>query len=431
MAVRKKFHKILYVLDRFPKLSETFILNEIVELVKRGYEIRIVSLLTPNEIIVNEDVKNFELLKKTSYLRRTYIKKAMFHLGFYYYVWRLVRVLIKRENWRIISNPNRQENIRLLLNLLGLVSLEESPDLIHSHFAAKASVFGLFLAKAMKKPFSFTAHAYEIFKSPDVDRLRETMHEANCIITPSMYNKKYLEGITGIEKSDIQIVRATIEPEKFKPSRKGINGSIHILGIGRLVEKKGFEFLIKSMTIVQKKFCNVSLTIAGDGPLKDSLQKLIQQEGLHSQVQLVGAVTNEDCKSLLRECTIAVLPCVVALDGDRDVCPLSLQEAMAMEIPVISTHVGSVPELINDGANGILVPERNEEALASAIMKLIENPELRRKMGESGRGKILKEFNIQTQVDNLLLIWNSMVFSKHARKNHAAIVCVSECQGTD
>jgi len=174
------------------------------------------------------------------------------------------------------------------------------------------------------------------------------------------------------------------------------------------------------MAIVRKKINYVSLNIAGDGPMKNSLQTLIKQEGLLSCVHLIGGVTNEECKTLLQECTIAVLPCVVAIDGDRDVCPLTLQEAMAMEIPVVSTHVGSIPELIDDGVNGILVPEKNEEALANAIIKLIETPELRRKMGKNGREKILKEFNIKTQVDQLLLIWNRNGFSeKREDKNDA------------
>ena len=420
MVSKKKSIKIFYILDTFPKLSETFILNEIVELVKRGYEIKIFSLLKPYEKIVNEDVENFELLKKTYYPRKRNIQKAIFHLRFYIYVWGFLRKFIQRENRRFVSYLGRRKFLWLLLNLSALASLVERPDHIHSHFAAKASIYGLFLARVMGKPFSFTPHAYEIFRNPNLGILKKTLKGANCVITPSMYNKKYLEGITGIENSDIQVVRATIEPEKFKPSIKERNGSVQLLGVGRLVEKKGFEYLIKCVAIVRKKFNHVSLNIAGEGPMKESLQTLIKQEGLLSCVHLLGGVTNEECKMLLQDCTIAVLPCIVATDGDRDVCPLTLQEAMAMEIPVVSTHVGSVPELIDDGCNGILVAEKNEEALANAIIKLIENPELRRKMGHKGREKILKEFNIKTQVDQLLLIWNRKgFFEKSENQNDA------------
>jgi len=409
----KKLKKILYVLDNFPKLSETFILNEIVELAKRGFEIKIISRCVPEKEVFNDDVWKFKLLEKTFYLVRKNILKVFIHYRFYYYMFIFLKILIRRENRVFNLNSVGQGNrllslFRLWVNLSVLASLGEDPDMIHSHFAADASVYGLLLSEALGKPFTFTAHAYEIFCSPDIKTLKSLLKRANCAITPSLYNKKYMEEITGLENCNFQILRATIDQEKFLPSNKTFDGIIKIIGVGRLIEKKGFEYLIRGMEIVIKRHQNVLLFIAGTGPMEETLNALIEERNLKNHVQLVGALSNEECQNLLNDCWIGVLPCIVAKDGDRDVCPLTLQEAMAMELPVVSTFVGSIPELIDDGINGILVPEKDEEALANAIIRLLDHPDLRVKMGKNGREKILREFNIKKQVDKLLSIWEEI-----------------------
>lgn len=286
-------------------------------------------------------------------------------------------------------------------------------DLVHAHFAHDAAYTGMQISRILNKPFTFTAHAFEIFsrQSYSKDRFRILTDGAVKVITPSVFNKRYITNETGCTEDKVEIVRATINPGKFDNQKRlyDKNGKIKIVAIGRLVEKKGFEYLIKAMSKIVEKEPRTFLSIIGSGELENYLINLTRNLGLTKTVHFLGAQTNERVLYELSSSDLAVLPCVVAKDGDMDVCPLTLQEAMAMEIPVISTTVGSIPELITDGEEGLLVAERNESALADAILKLLHNTSLRENMGKKGREKILREFNIKTQVDKLLEIWKEAI----------------------
>jgi glycosyltransferase involved in cell wall biosynthesis len=395
---------VLYVLDFFPKLSETFILNEIVELIRRGVEVQILALRNPLENLINEDVINYNLFDKTKYFCLPPPSELKFGYGFspVFYNYML----------KTLKNYHGKTTLKHMARLSYYLPFYRNIDLVHSHFAYEAAVTGMQISKILDKPFTFTAHAVEIFSQQfySKERLKMLADCAEKIITPSVFNKNHIIRETNCAKEKIEIVRATIFPEKFnkKEPLNTTQGKIKIIAVGRLVEKKGFEYLIKAMKTVVKRNSSVFLNIIGEGELKKELIELSCNLGLADRINFLGARSNEECMDELATSTIAVLPCVVAENGDMDVCPLTLQEAIAMEIPVVSTTVGSISELIEDGKVGLLVPERNESALAQAITKLIDNPSLRQEMGKKGREKVLREFNIKTQVDKLLEIWGDV-----------------------
>lgn len=396
---------LLYVLNEFPKLSETFILNEISELTKRGIDIEILALRNPLEVTINEDVLENQLFDRTKYfwlpqpteLRFQYAFSPIFYncmlksLKYYYPV----------------------SSVKHILRLSYYTPFYRNIDLVHAHFAHNAAYTGMQISRVLNKPFTFTAHAFEIFgrQSYSKDRLKILTEGAEKIITPSVFNKRYIINETGCTEDKIEIVRATINPGKFNEQKRLHNDErrIKVVAIGRLVEKKGFEYLIKAMSKIVEKEPTTFLSIVGSGELENDLINLTRNLGLTKSVNFLGAQTNERVLYELSSSDLAVLPCVVAEDGDMDVCPLTLQEAMAMGIPVVSTTIGSIPELITDGEEGLLVAERNESALADAILKLVHDPALRENLGKKGREKILKEFNIKTQVDKLLEIWKKIV----------------------
>ncbi|MGH7902078.1 MAG: glycosyltransferase, partial [Thermodesulfobacteriota bacterium] len=393
------------VLDDFPKLSETFVLNEIVELVKRGTNVQILALRNPFESSMNEDVVNYSLVDRTKYFRLPPPLELKFGYGFSpdFYNYML----------KTLKNYHDKITFKHMVRLSYYTPFYSNIDLIHSHFAYEAAVTGMQMSKILNKPFTFTAHAFELFsqRSYSKGRLKMLTDNAEKIITPSAFNKNYIIKETDCARDKIEVVRATINPEKFENQKRlySEEDKIKIVAIGRMVEKKGFEYLIKAMSIIIKNKPGAFLNIMGTGDLENNLIKLTRELGLTKSVNFLGAQPNERAVYELSSSDIAVLPCVVAKDGDLDVCPLTLQEAMAMEIPVVSTTVGSIPELIEDGKEGLLVPERNETALAQAIIKLIDNPSLREEMGKRGREKITREFNIKTQVDKLLEIWERVI----------------------
>lgn len=397
--------RVLYVLNSFPKLSETFILNEIIELKNRNIDVEILALKNPQESVINSDILDHGLLKKTRYFlepsRAAVIYHSCLSLAFY----------------RILFNTYKEYgssvDIKHIVRLAYHSTRYEGIDLIHAHFAYHAAVIGMQIGRILKKPFTFTAHAYEIFNKSlhSRDRLKTLSETADRIFTPSAFNKKYIVGETGVPEEKIGVIRATIAYDKFNETKRSNLSldKIKIISIGRLVEKKGFQYLIKSLEIVKKKHSSIELVLIGEGPLKDELVSLSKDLGLDNNIKFLGARSNEECIREISESDIAVLPCVVASNGDMDALPLALQEAMATGIPAISSRIGGMAEIIEDGKEGILVPERDERALADAILQLIENPAMRNEMGRNGRVKIAREFNQIVQADKLIRYWREIL----------------------
>ncbi len=396
---------VLYVLDQFPKLSETFVLNEIVELIKRGVNVEILAHRKPDEVQINEDVLEYKLLEKTQYFSLPHFLKLRYNYCFSPSFYRNTLKTYKQH----YSNNTLKQFVRL-----SYYSPDYSHiDLVHSHFAYEAAMTGLQISQLLEKPFTFTAHAFDIFRDQfySQERLVKLVDGAQKVITPSVFNKQRIVDETGCDEDKIEIIRATINPDKFTQmnSRSTKNENLKIIAVGRLIEKKGFEYLIRAMSTVAREVPNIELDIIGDGDLDANLRDLTDELELNEQIRFRGALTNEQCIKELKNADISVLPCVVASDGDLDVCPLTLQEAMAMEVPVISTTAGSVPELITHMEEGLLVTPRNEEQLADAIINLAKNPELRKKLGKTGSEKIKREFNIKTQAQKLLTLWENTV----------------------
>jgi glycosyltransferase involved in cell wall biosynthesis len=169
--------------------------------------------------------------------------------------------------------------------------------------------------------------------------------------------------------------------------------------VGRFCEKKGFTYLIRACRILKERGWAFSCSIVGWGPAAGQLQSLIQELDLATHVSLVAEMTQDCLVELYRTATMFVLPCILTDDGDRDGIPNVLIEAMAMRVPVVSTEVSGIPELVDHMQNGLLVPEKNETALAEAIEVLLSRPELRTRWGENGRTKVMRQFSLEHNVD--------------------------------
>jgi glycosyltransferase involved in cell wall biosynthesis len=398
--------RVAYVLPVFPKLSQTFILNEIVELIRRGYDVQIFSLRYSSEGIVHDEVYEYNLLDRTHYFTPRFIlRKNPFRFTKYF----VKAVLQSLRAGRVSRN---ELVVDAQLAYFATIMEEKDVELIHAHFASIGTTARR-LSEVTNLPYTFTAHAFDIFVDLDTRELRRNIEAAACVFTPSRYNKDYITNETKCDERKIKIAHATIYPEKFKRKKEG--NPDQIITAGRLVEKKGIEYLIKAMEEVAVSRPEVKLRILGTGPLKDDLRKLVLNQKLQENVYFLGEYTYEDYYKELEKSAIAVLPCIVAKNGDRDVCPLTLQEAMSMELPVVSTGIHSIPELIDDGISGILVPQKDEKALADAIIKLLNNLELRKEMGRKGREKILREFNIGIQVNKLTNVWEESLKSRRKR----------------
>lgn len=392
--------KVAYVLGIFPKLSESFIINEIVELLKRGHDIQIFSYHLPKDYIRHEVFKEYSLLERTHY----FSFKGLFQINLIYFLkYFLTGLVMDLLDFKVSA---RILEFNLKAAYFAAVIRNSRVDLLHSHFTTTGSLSKR-LSEFLGIPYLLTAHAFDIYMSQK-NELRNVMEDARSIITISEYNKNYLQQDIGI-KNRIEVVRCGIDIEKFNPAfRSYPDNKIKMLTVTRLVEKKGLEYLIKAIPIVLTEIKDIDLTIVGSGPLENHLKQVAKDLSVEEYINFRGGVSDSELKHYYENADMFILPCVIAGNGDRDGIPVAIMEAMAMELPIISTMVSGIPELVADGISGILVPQRDEAAIAVAILKLSKDKDLRHRMGENGRKIINKKYNIVSESKKLVNIYNSM-----------------------
>ena len=365
--------KITYIVGTFPKLSETFVLNQITGLIDRGHEIEILSISKSNENTIHEDVDRYNLLPKTQYIVRNQTSFGV------------------ELNEKLVSS--------LILT-----------DLIHAHFAAEPTDLALKISRMLEIPFVFTAHAYDIYMRPATDKLREKFERADSVITISNYNKQYLLDLLGEDlKEKIDVIRCGINSDKFRYVKRGQKDLVKILTVGRFVEKKGMIQAIETVYEVIKEYQNTELRIIGDGPLKDDIVKKIASLNLNDKVVLLGPQSQATVLKEMEESDIFLLHSITAENGDREGIPVVLMEAQATGLPVVSTLHSGIPEVVIDGKTGFLVPERDISAMSDKVKELIRNPELRIAMGKEGRQYIERNNNQREEIDRLEELFKTLI----------------------
>ena len=256
---------------------------------------------------------------------------------------------------------------------------------------------------ALKLPHSITAHASDLYSVKHRDRARRQMLKADAVVTISNYNAEYIRDL-GVNPKKVHVIRTGVNLKKFSARPNNSVRQHLLLSISRLVEKKGLIFSIKAVKNLQKKYPNLAYTIVGSGPLERMLKDAAQ--GLN--VQFLKGISNDEVAQLLHECTVFVLPCIIARDGDRDGIPVALMEAMACEVPVISTRISGIPELIESGKEGILVGQRNICELERSVEFILQNQEAA-DIGVNARAKIERDYNIEKNITKLMKVFETLI----------------------
>jgi len=273
---------------------------------------------------------------------------------------------------------------------------------IHAHFVWVNGIAARIARDLTGITFSLHPHAFDIF-SRDRESVSRQLGFADGIVTVSEYHRRYVSELCPRwSPEQVRVVHYGVDPQEFNPARVPVNdGSVHLISVGSLVEKKGHEYLIDACAELAQEGYTFECSIIGGGPLQRQLQERINHLGLQDRVFLLGAKTQDVVQSLYRHSDVFALACVVARSGDRDGLPNVLLEALAMEIPVVTTPVTGIPELVRDGETGLLVPERDSHALARAIERLINDAKLRQELGQRGRELVLSEFDIRRTSEQL------------------------------
>ncbi len=403
--------KIAYLLKTYPRLSETFILNEILGMENLGAQLHIFSLRRPDDESFHPAVKKVKA--RVTYALALGPRSRPFDALMVIY--RHVSLLLIHPRayletiWSYLRRPGHQRLKELMQAgyLAGEMRASGCTHL-HAHFANVPTTVAELIKGFTGIPFSFTAHAKDIYRS-DAQDLDRKIAAADFVLTCTGFNLRHLRKIS-TSRTPIDCIYHGIDLTLFDGRRKCEDDEAAsctaplILSVGRFCEKKGFPYLIRACKLLKNAGADFRCQIIGYGPMQEELDSLIDDLELRCCVTLVGKMTQNQIAESYREADIFALPCLVTDDGDRDGIPNVLIEAMAQRIPVISTDVSGISELITPMENGLLVPEKDADALAFAIVRLLRDSGLRRRMGDNGRARVLRSFSLQTSAS---AVWNA------------------------
>lgn len=409
--------RIAFIVNGFPLLSETFILNQITGLLDRGHEVYIFPHTRWNEPKVHPDVAKYNLLDRTYHLTMDRSVPGHKLAGLLKMVTLIFRNLHKkptalREIVKMFKPGNIQDSLKKLYPIA--VLLDKGPyDVVHSHFGPNGNLAVYLKSKrAFDASVITTFHGYDITKHIAVggnDIYADLFRKGDLFLSISQLFKDRLIKL-GCDERKVIVHRAGVDTGRFKyrPRTRKTDGPVRLLTIARLVEIKGIEYGIQAVVNALKKGQDLQYKIAGDGPLRKSLESLIEKLGVGDKIKLLGWQDQEDVIELLRNADILLAPSVTGRDGNQEGIPVVLMEALAQGIPVVTTYHSGIPELVRDGESGFLVPERDADALAEKIEYLIKHPEAWFEMGRKGRRYIEEHYNIDKLNDQLVEIYRQL-----------------------
>lgn len=394
-----------YVLKRYPRFSETFVVNEILAHERAGMKIDIFALGSVNETHFQDSIAEVRA-------PACYIKDKQWHCEIF---WALLQQASHHlPNFAQHLLLAQQHNVHEFAQAikLALVVRERGIQCLHAHFATQATTVTRLAALLSNVSYTFTAHAKDIYYPyAESTNMAEKLRDAAQAITVSDYNLAYLrQQYTQDARKTIRIYNG-IDLAKF-PYRQPTAQSRHILAVGRLVAKKGFEVLIDALSLLQSRSIPFHCTIIGYGPLHQALAARIQACGLDSLVTLAGQKPQSGIIAAIQAASMVVAPCVVSEEGDRDGLPTILLEAMALGTPVISTQVAGIPELVSDGVTGLCVAPQDPEALANAMLRLLNDVPLALSLACFAREHIEQHYDIDSNTAQLRAIFQANVAEK-------------------
>ncbi|HEV7883914.1 MAG TPA: glycosyltransferase [Solirubrobacteraceae bacterium] len=370
--------RIVFVLDQWPELSETFVVNELQALRRTGHSVRVqaarraphVNPEAPADVDV--DLLDDDARRRSRDLLWLAARRPLACIG----------DLVRRRRWR------SEEWVRPLRALAPAARriVERDDEHLHAHFAAGAALDALRLARLTGRPYSVTAHAYDIFAQPR--NLREKLERAALVFTGCDYNVVRLRELA--PAADVHEIVMGVDAGAFRRTRP-LAGGRRVLAVARLVEKKGLDVLVEAAARLR----DVEVLVIGDGPLRHALEDRIAQTG--APVRLLGDRPPAQVAEAMQDADVLAMPCVVARDGDRDSMPVVVKEAMAMELLVVASDEVGLPECVM-APWGFLAPPGDAPALAEALRAALAlDPRERAAAGAAARAWVLANADVDAE----------------------------------
>lgn len=369
-----------YVLKVYPRLSETFIVNELLAHERAGADIEIFSLRPPTGGRFHPDIG--EVRAPVTYLPSAGLRATD--------LWHVLR---DGDAGGLVADPDATD-VRDALQAVLLAREVRARGIghLHAHFASTAAAVARLAARLAGVTYSVTAHAKDIYhEDVDAGRLALRLTEARSVVTVSDFNLAHLRHVA--PQASVHRVYNGLDLRRF-PYLPPPHRSRDIVAVGRLVEKKGFGDLVDACALLAREGRDVRCRIVGTGPYESELRARIAEHGLQDVVALLGARTQAEVREIVQGCAVMAAPCVVGADGNRDGLPTVLIESLALGTPAVSTPVTGIPELVRDGDTGLLVAEHDPRALAAALARILDDEPLAARLAARGRALVERCFDI-------------------------------------
>ena len=396
---KSNYLKVAYMMSRFPKLTETFILYEMLAMQQQGIQVEVYPLIREREEVMHPEAMQFVSVAHFQPFMSLPILRANL-----YFLWKKPLAYLKtlwdvlRANWGSYNFFTGVIGIFPKTALFAYQMRADQVQHVHAHFASHPAAAAFIIHRLVGIPYSFTAHGSDLHR--DRHMLREKVAEAAFVAAISEYNKELIVSeCRGNYREKVKVVHCGVDTEVFQarahetPYEKGENPFM-ILCVGTLHEVKGHPYLIEACRLLQERGHNFECHFVGDGPDLKPLTELVEQAGLSGKIRFHGRLTRDEIARLLQDADVLTAPSVPTSDGRREGIPVVLMEAMGSGVPVVASDLSGIPELVNDQRTGLLAPPRDAKSLADALERYIQDPGLRRRLGNAGRAKVVGEFDL-------------------------------------
>lgn len=391
--------KLLYLAPEIPALSATFVYNEMLEMKSKGYSIEVASVHKPDEAV--KDICS-DLFDDVNYL---YDKSTLYRINCFFSNLlkspRLTVITIFMLLSDMLSLRVNRQSLGLVYRFFSACDLarqceRNNVEHIHVHFAHVPTDIAMYAAQMAGISYSVTSHANDIFERGYL--LEKKISRSKFFGTISNFNKLYLEKYDIGNK--LKIIYCGVVENKFSPRNEQPNNEVVKIGLlGRLVEKKGIHILIEALNLLKNKKIKFIVDIVGDGPELKRLERLVSQYGLDTKVIFKGKMRNDQVPDWLTSLDFFALPCVKDKNGDMDGIPVSLMEAMLRGVPVISTDISGLPELVLDGETGFVAKSGDVKDLSKTLERVHISPiEYRGKLAKNAIEHVRNKFSLSVNV---------------------------------
>lgn len=395
--------QIAYLAPELPALSATFVYEELLSLERRGYSVLPITVRRPQSIAVDQ----------SALAARTHCIYDGTAVGVV--LEGLLRLplagggVFKAIKWLISDilevGLTTKTASKLIFQFLAGVRLSAILKAgrcthLHVHFAHVPTQIAMYSSALSGIPFTVVAHANDIFERGLL--LKRKAERAHRMLTISMHNQHYLEGL-GIAQSKLAVVRCGVSFTATEKSRGNFDLQKYTVGtLGRLVEKKGIDILIRAIAALKLSGVPIELQVAGDGPFRAELESLADTLGIRLETKFLGGLSHKEVAPWMRQLDVFVLACKQDRNGDMDGIPVVLMEAMSQSIPVVSTRLSGIPELIVHEHTGLLAEPGDVDDLVRQIRRLIESGDLTDLLSVQGREHVVREFGQETNIERLI-----------------------------